>query len=203
MDTTNWTITTVAGGGSLRANNGQLATNVALLFPSYVATDRAGNFYFSDNTNKVYKVDTNGIRTKVAGTGGTSYDGSEGTPATGANMIPMQIAVDAGGNIFIADWANSIIRKVDTNGNIFTVAGNPFNVSGLGDGNPAAFGSTLNGPRGVAVDGLGDIFIADTNNQRIRMVDTAGIIHTLRETEPPVQHRGTEFPHCPGSGQSR
>ena len=57
--------------------------------------------------------------------------------------------------------------------------------------------------RGVAVDGLGDIFIADTNNQRIRMVDTAGIIHTLRETEPPVQHRGTEFPHCPGSGQSR
>lgn len=178
VDTTTWTISTVAGGGSLRANDGQLATNVALLFPHYVAVDRLGNFYFSDNTQRVYKVDTSGILTHIAGSGGSSYNG-EGGPAVSAAMIPMQIAVDGGGNVFIADWSNSIIRKVDTNGIITTVAGNPFNVTGLGDGNPAAFGATLNHPRGIAVDTLGNLFIADTDNHRIRMVDTSGIIQTI------------------------
>ena len=178
VNTTTWTISTVAGGGNSRPFDGMLATSVALLFPHYVAADRLGNFFFSDNTSKVYKVDTNGVITKIAGSGGFSYDG-EGGDAVSANMIPMQIAVDDAGNVFIADWANSIIRKVDIHGKIFTVAGNPFNVTGLGDGNPAAFGATLNGPRGVALDTLGDIFIADTGNQRIRMVDTSGIIHTI------------------------
>lgn len=179
VDAAAWTISTVAGGGSSRAFDGQLATNVALLFPQGVAADHVGNFYFSDNTRRVYKVDSNGILTHIAGTGGSSYDGSEGTPAVNANMIPLGLAVDQPGNVYIADWANNIIRKVDTSGNISTVAGNPFNVTGLGDGNPAEFGATLNQPRGVAVDANGNIFIADTSNHRIRKVDGSGIISTV------------------------
>ena len=177
VDTTHWTISTVAGGGSLRVIDGLRATDVSLLFPQGVAVDHSGNFYFSDNTDRVYKVDTSGIITRFAGGGGTSYSG-EGGPALGAGMIPLGLAVD-GGNVYIADWSNSIIRKVDTNGILTTVAGNPFNVTGLGDGNPAAFGATLNQPRGVAVDTLGNLYIADTGNHRIRKVDTSGIISTI------------------------
>ena len=77
-------------------------------------------------------------------------------------MIPLGLAADGSGNVFIADWGNSIIRKVDTHGILTTVAGNPFNVSFLGDGNTAAFGATLIQPRGVAVDTLGNIYVADT-----------------------------------------
>lgn len=196
VDTTNWTISTVAGGGSLRANDGLKATDVALLFPQGVAVDHSGNIFFSDNTQRVYKVDTGGIITRFAGGGGSSYSG-EGSPALGAGMIPLGLAVDGGGNVFIADWANSIIRKVDTHGILTTVAGNPFNVSGLGDGNSAAFGATLNQPRGVAVDTLGNIYIADTGNHRIRTVDTNGIINTIAGNGTPGFTTGQlNFPYA-------
>lgn len=179
VDTTAWRISTVAGGGGLRPNDGTLATSASLGALQGVAVDAAGNIYFGDSSfQKVYKVDTNGILTKIAGSGGSTYDG-EGGPAITAGMIPMGVAVDNGGNVFIADWSNSIIRKVDTNGIITTVAGNPFNVTSLGDGNTAAFGATLSQPRGVAVDSLGNIFIADTGHHRVRKVDTSGIINTI------------------------
>ncbi len=189
VDTTNWTITTVAGGGSARPFDGAKATDSVLLFPQGVAVDHSGNVYFSDNTHVVYKVDTSGIITRFAGGGGSTYNG-EGIPALGAAMIPLGLAADAGGNVFIADWGNSIIRKVDTNGILTTVAGNPFNVSFLGDGNTAAFGATLIQPRGVAVDTLGNIFIADTGHHRIRMVDTSGIINTIAGNGTPGFNTG-------------
>ncbi len=178
VDTTKWTITTVAGGGSSRPFDGAKATDSVLLFPQGVTVDPSGNLYFSDNTKVVYKVDTSGIITRFAGGGGSTY-GGEGIPALGAAMTPFGLAADASGNVFIADWGNSIIRKVDTHGVLTTVAGNPFNVTFLGDGNTAAFGATLIQPRGVAVDTLGNIFIADTGHHRIRMVDTNGIINTI------------------------
>ena len=179
VDTANWTISTVAGGGSLRPNDGTRATDASFLFPTGVAVDAAGNLYIADsNAGKVYKVDTNGIIAKIAGSGGFTYNG-EGIPAVTAGMIPMDVAVDQAGDVFIADWSNSIVRKVTPAGIITTVAGNPFNVTGLGDGGPAAFGGILNKPRGLALDASGDLFIADTENHRIRMVDATGIINTV------------------------
>jgi hypothetical protein len=93
----------------------------------------------------------------------------------------MGLAVDDAGDVFIADWSNSIIRKVDRNGIITTVAGNPFTGTGLGDGGPATFAGHLNRPRGVAVDSNGAIYIADTDNHRVRKVD-GGVLSTVAGT---------------------
>ena len=178
VNTATWTISTIAGGGSLRPTDGIHATDASFLFPVGVAVDHAGNVYVSDsNAQKVFKVDTGGILTRFAGSGASTYNG-ENIPATSAAMIPMGLAVDAADDVFIADWSNSIVRKVTPDGNITTVAGNPFNVTALGDGGPA-FGATLARPRGVAVDAVGNLFIADTEHHRIRMVDALGIITTI------------------------
>lgn len=179
VNTSTWTISTVAGGGSLRPNDGIQATDASFLFPTSVAVDSHGNLFIVDsNAAKVFRVDTAGVLTRFAGSGGFTYNG-EGIPATSAGMIPMDVEVDPSGNVLIADWSNSIIRKVTPDGLITSVAGNPFNVTGLGDGGPAAFGGVLAKPRGISVDGAGDLFIADTEHHRIRMVDTAGTITTV------------------------
>jgi len=120
---------------------------------------------------------TNGIITTVAGNG-TSGSSGDGGPATSAQLNnPVGIAADQMGNFFIADTITHRIRKVDANGIITTVAGNGSG-SFSGDG-AAATNASLNQPYAVALDGFGDLFIADTGNNRIRKVDTNGIITTV------------------------
>src|SRR5512142_312614 len=120
VDTVDWTISTVAGGGSSRPIDGTPATSASFLFPTSVAVDRFGNLYIVDsNAAKVFKVDTNGILTRFAGSGAFTYQG-EGIHAVSDGMIPMDVEVDAGGDVFIADWSNSLIYKVTPNGIINT-----------------------------------------------------------------------------------
>ena len=139
--------------------------------------DAAGNLFIADAQNHVIREvnHATGVITTVAGNGVSGYSG-DGTAATGAELYyPRSVAVDAAGDLLIADSFNNVIREVNyASGIITTVAGN-----GAGDG-LAATSAALHGPEGVAVDAAGDIFIADTFNNRIREVNHAtGVITTV------------------------
>jgi hypothetical protein len=171
-------ITRYAGTGAAGSggDNGP-ATSAELNSPYGVAVDGAGNLYIADTTNNRIRMVTlsSGIITTVAGNGSGGFSG-DGNPATSAQLYnPFGVAVDGSGNLYIADFDNSRIREV-TGGIINTVAGNGAKGFG-GDGNPAT-SAELFYPTGVAVDGVGNLYIADTDNDRIRMV-AAGIITTV------------------------
>ena len=175
------TITTVAGNGTtVYGGDGGPAVEQGLFCPEGVAIDSSGNIFIADMYNHcIRKVDTSGIITTVAGNGTYGHSG-DGGPAIEAELSePVQVAVDISGNIYIADRIYNIIRKVDTNGIITTVAGINSYVSGYGgDGGPATE-AKLYRPAGVIADDFGNLFIADTGNNCIRKVDTSGIITTV------------------------
>ena len=163
-------ITTVAGGGNLLGDNGQ-AAKAQLHSPTGVAVDAAGNLFIADSgDNRVRKVNAKGIITTVAGNGTEGF-GGDGGPATQAKLCnPYQVAVDAVGSLFVADFCNARIRKV-TNGTITTIAGT--GTAGFsGDRGPAGE-AQLTTPEGVAVDAGGRVYIADTGNDRIRVLTQA------------------------------
>jgi uncharacterized protein (TIGR03437 family) len=177
-------MTTVAGTGSPGfSGDGGPATQAALNTPTGVCTDAAGNLYINDLTNlRVRKVDTSGIITTVAGNGIKASNG-DGGPATQASLyIPIRCATDAVGNLYIVDQGAHKIRKIDPTGTISTFAGTgnhlgvPADFSG--EGVPATT-ADLNNPTAVTVDASGNVFFSDQFNQRIRKVDTTGIITTV------------------------
>ena len=172
-------ITTVAGNGTAGySGDGGPATEASLHSPNYVTVDSAGNLYISDNGNyRLRKVDTSGIITTVAGNGTSAYNG-DGGPATEASLSTGDVVVDSAGNIYITDGSNYRIRKIDTNGIITTFAGNGTYGYYLGDGGPA-IEAQLKYPGGLALDSAGNIYIANAPNDRLRKVDTSGIITTV------------------------
>ena len=175
----NGTITTVAGNGANGfSGDGGPAVEASLSYPEGIMIDSSGNFYIADSGNfRIRKVDTNGIITTVAGSGANGFSG-DGGPAVEASLSwSWGIASESSGNFYIADSGNFRIRKVDTNGIITTVAGSGAN-GFSGDGGPAVEAS-LSYPEGIAIDGAGNLYIADCGNNRIRKVDTNGIITTV------------------------
>ena len=174
------TVVDVAGSEGVGGDGGA-ATAAQLNFPTGVAADAAGNVFIADTfNNRIRKVSVNGIITTVAGSGVRGF-GGDGGPATAAQLnYPQAVAVDAAGNVFIADTGNMVVRKVSANGILTTVAGAAAvaDAQGFsGDGGPAT-AAQLNNPKGLAVDASGSLFIADTGNQRIRKV-SGGIISTV------------------------
>jgi uncharacterized protein (TIGR03437 family) len=181
-------ITTLIGNeDGVPPEEGQAAASIRLNGPTGVAVDSAGTVYFTESSvgagsglvesdYKVWKV-SGGIFSSFAGTGLESYSG-DGGPAIAAQLnSPAGIAMDSAGNIYIADTLNHRIRKMIPGGAISTVAGN--GTAGFsGDGKPAT-AAQLDGPSGVAVDSSGTIYIADTNNNRIRAVTSNGLINTI------------------------
>lgn len=170
-------ITTVAGNGTAGYNGDSIAaTSAALYSPYSVAFDGNGNLYISDLFNyRIRKVNTKGIISTVAGNGIQSYSG-DGGAATSAELIYVgALAVDKYRNLYFTDYDR--IRKVDSNGIISTIAGNASN-GYSGDGGSALL-AELNDPYGITTDASGNIYIADTYNNRIRKVDTNGIITTV------------------------
>jgi trimeric autotransporter adhesin len=171
------TITTLAGNGTAgyTGDNGR-ATAAQLNLPSGVAVDPAGNVYISDfGNNVVRRVSTAGIITTFAGNGRLGFSGDGGPAAQASLSGPLGLAVDSGGNLYIADAANNVVRMV-ASGVITTVAGNG-SAGFSGDGGPART-ALLNYPVSVAVAADGTLNIADFSNQRVRQV-TGGIINTI------------------------
>src|ERR1019366_7208507 len=176
---TNGIIITVAGTNNIGfAGDGGAANLARLNRPYGVALDLWGNYFVADTgNNRILKVDTNGVISTVAGSGTAGFDGDGAAATNTALNAPSGGAVDATGNLFIADYGNNRIRRVDASGSITTFAGT--NSSGyLGDGG-AATNARLNLPTGVAVDPSGYVMIADCNNNRIRQVSPSGIISTV------------------------
>jgi sugar lactone lactonase YvrE len=175
-------ITTIAGNGqSGFSGDGGQAIYARLQGPAGLAVDAAGNIFIADYVNRrVRKIATTGIITTVAGSGIAGNGGDNG-PATAAQIGYISgIALNNAGELFIADNTNSKVRKVGTNGIITTVAGN--GVQGFsGDGGlaTAAMFSAINA---VAVDKLGNLFIADSYNNRIRKVNASKIVSTVAGT---------------------
>ena len=172
---TNGIITTMAGEefSPGYSGDGGLATDASLFIPRSVALDTAGNMYIADSQNcRIRKVNTSGIISTLAGNGNAGYFG-DGGPATEAWLAaPSGVAVDASGNLYIADGGNNRIRKVNANGIITTVAGNG-DTTYAGDGGPATNASLIE-PASVAFDVSGNLYIGDTGNNRIREVHFAG-----------------------------
>ena len=160
-------ITTVAGTGTAGfSGDGGPATAARLNWPDGVAVDASGNLFVADVFNgRIRKVSASGIITTVSGGG----SGGDGGPATAAGLsFPSGVAVDSFGNLFIADRLHDRIRKVSTSGIITTVAG-----GGIGGDGGLATAAVLNEPFGVAVDAMGNLFIADTSNSLVRKVSAS------------------------------
>jgi uncharacterized protein (TIGR03437 family) len=176
-------ITTVAGGGSDPIANGVPANSASLSRPLGLATDNVGNLYIAD-LSRVRKVAPDGTITTVAGNG-LGPSGGDGGPAIAAQFSYANgVVVDSDGNLFISDSQH--IREVSVNGVITTIAGNPDpppNGDGgsgccfSGDGGPA-IQAQLNGPTDVALDAVGNLFVADGGNNRVRKISPDGTIAT-------------------------
>ncbi len=174
------------GGTPGFSGDGQEATAAKLNGPQGLALDSAGNLYIADEFNhRVRKVSV-GIISTVAGTGPICGNpcqsgtfGGDGGPATAAHLnFPTDVAFDNSGNLLIADTANSVVRMVDANGNINTLAGIGAKPGYGGDVGPAA-SALLNNPWGIAIDNAGNLYIVDTANEVVRVVDALGIISTI------------------------
>jgi uncharacterized protein (TIGR03437 family) len=140
-----------------------------------MVTDEAGNLYFAEpGSNRVSKLSPSGTISVVAGTGTAGFSGDDG-PATNALLnFPTGLALDPRGNLYVSDSHSNRVRRIDTTGAITTIAGTG-TAGNAGDGGPAA-SATLNFPRGLATDSAGNIYVVDSNNNRIRKISTDGTI---------------------------
>jgi len=184
--TTGQTITTVAGSGVQGyGGDGNDATSARLYNPSGVVVDALGNVYIADYYNScIRKVNTSGKISTIAGTGNMYGESGDGGPANAALLgYPSGLAIDAGGNLFIADAGKKNVRKITPSGVISLFAGGGSSLS-LGDGGPAT-AAYLDGPTSVAIDTAGNVYIADQGGNRIRKVNKADTISTFAGTGVP------------------
>jgi trimeric autotransporter adhesin len=172
-------ITTYVGPG--RPVTGSTAITQAIDFPASVALDSTGGFYVSSySQNKVYRVSADGRLSLIAGNGASGFGGDGGQASLAKLYHPHGVFLDSTGNLFIADSGNNRIRKVSTSGIISTVVGTG-SAGYSGDGGQATL-ARLRFPYGAAIDSTGNLFIADSDNHRIRKVSTSGIISTVAGT---------------------
>jgi Viral BACON domain/NHL repeat len=177
-------IVTVAGNGSVGfSGDGGPATAATLAKPSGVVADTSGNIYITDNFNHtIRKVSPVGTITTIAGNGSLGFSGGPATAATLSS--PCGLAVDTSNNVYIADTGNSRIRKVSPSGVISTIAGNGSRAFS-GDGGPAT-AARLSAPWGIAINAIGNLYIAENENTRVRKLvpsqSTVGCLYTIDQS---------------------
>lgn len=169
-----------ACGGACGWGQGVLATAAPLLLPTGVAYDLAGNLYIAEaGQHRVRKVDAQGVMTTVAGDGTQGFSGDGGQATAGQLDTPVCVTVDRGGNLYVCDSHNHRVRRVDAATGVMTTVVGTGVVGAVGDGG-AAVAAQLDLPTAVAVDGAGDLWVADARQHRVRRVDAAtGVIRTV------------------------
>ena len=170
------TVTTVAGSGTNGYADG-MGTAAQFDHPFGIAVDASGNIYVGDeNDAHIRKITGSGAVSTLAG---SSYGYADGSGTAAKFFGPDGIAIDAQGNIYVADYINNRIRKITAGGSVSTFAGG---TQGYLDGTGTA--AQFSGPRAVAIDASGNVYVADGTNQRIRKISAAGVVTTLAGSGP-------------------
>ena len=170
-------VSTLAGDGYTGSSDGT-GSSARFYYPSGIAVDSDGNIYIADkNNNRIRKISAAGVVTTLAG---SSYGYFDGSGDDAKFRYPLDLAVDATGNVYVADTDNHTIRKILPDGTVTTIAGSGSSGSTDGTGTQASF----NSPSGVTVDNSGNIYVADKNNNRIRKVASTGVVTTVAGSTP-------------------
>ncbi len=165
-------VSTLAGSGEYGSTDGS-GSSASFSFPDDVAVDTSGNVYVVDMNNKIRKISPIGTVSTLAGSG--KQGSADGIGSSATFNFPEGVAVDASGNVYVADKNNHKIRKISPTGMVSTLAGSGAQGSADGSGSSASF----NKPNGVAVDTSGNVYVADTDNNKIRKISPSGMVSTL------------------------
>ncbi|HEY2584061.1 MAG TPA: NHL repeat-containing protein [Mucilaginibacter sp.] len=177
-------IVSTLAGNSVSVSNGAL-TNTSFNNPTGVAVDILGNVYVADYLNNIIlEVNQAGTVTTLAGKGQTGANNGPDSSAT--FYYPNSVAVDAANNVYVADGVNNLIRKITPAGMVTTLAGS--GIAGAIDSTGTA--ASFNGPSGLVVDAAGNVYVADTNNNLIRKITSAGVVTTIAGTGKPGAKNG-------------
>ncbi len=169
---TNSTVSTFAGSGSAGSTNAT-GTSASFNFPYGIETDASGNIYIGDTSNNlIRKITPAGVVTTLAGSGSAGSANGTGTAASFSN--PRGMAIDAAGNLYVADTFNNMIRKITPAGVVTTFAGS----GAVGSANGTGIAASFNRPGDVAIDASGNLYVGDSNN-RIRKITPAGVVTTF------------------------
>lgn len=175
-------ISTYAGNGIQGfSGDGGSAASAQLNFPAGIAFDGLGNCYICDMGNhRIRKVNSSGIISTYAGTGIQGFSGDGGLATAARISNPCGVVVDAVGNLFFTEIYDHRVRRISPSGIISTIAGT--GIAGFSGDNGAAALAQLKMPIGISLDAVGNLYIADANNNRIRKINTGGIISTVAGT---------------------
>ena len=171
-------VTTLAGLADNDDSTDGTGSDARFSYINGIAADSAGNLYVTDLSNTIRKITPAGVVTTLAGTPGV-HGSADGTGSAAQFWQPFGIVVDSAGNLYVADQANSTIRKITPAGVVTTIAG----VAGaIGSADGSASAARFNGPSGIALDSAGNLYVADTFNHTIRKINSAGVVTTLAGT---------------------
>ena len=186
-----WRIHTIAGTGKPgHSGDGGQASEARFSFPSGVAVDKAGNVYVADFfSQRIRRVDTAGTIDTIAGIGEPGYGGDDGPAVEARLSFPSGVAADHAGNLYVTDTGNHRVRRIDTQGTITTIAGT--GEPGYDWDGPAVEAQLFN-PKGIAVDGSGNLYFAGYWNFEVRRVDAKGKLSSVSGSSEPCDSLGGE-----------